>query len=160
MARRPTKAAKNKGGRPPALMPDEKTLKVVRGLGQIQATSKEIAAVLGVSEPTWIAFKAKHPEVADALQQGTGTGLASLRRRQFKAADAGNATMLVWLGKQYLGQRDHRDISGPGGGPIPTVDLTKLSGDDLARLEAIFGPLAGSGDDDAPDQGGEGEAGG
>jgi hypothetical protein len=48
--------------------------------------------------------------------------------------------------------------TGRNGGPIQTVDLTKLSGDELAQLEAIFGPLAGSGDDDAPDQGGEGEA--
>lgn len=46
--------------------------------------------------------------------------------------------------------------TGRNGGPIQTVDLTKLSGDELAQLEAIFGPLAGSGDDDAPDQGGEG----
>lgn len=46
--------------------------------------------------------------------------------------------------------------SGRNGGPIPFIDLTKLSGDDLARLEDIFGPLAGPGDDDAPDQAGEG----
>ncbi|MRX33207.1 hypothetical protein [Aminobacter sp. MDW-2] len=46
--------------------------------------------------------------------------------------------------------------SGPRGGPIPVVDLTKLSGDELDQLESIFGPLAGPGDDDAPDQAGEG----
>lgn len=46
--------------------------------------------------------------------------------------------------------------TGRNGGPIQTVDLTKLSGDELAQLEAIFGPLAGPGDDDAPDQAGEG----
>lgn len=52
----------------------------------------------------------------------------------------------------------HR-LAGPNGGPIPTVDLTNVSADDLDRLEALFGPLAGgSGDDDAPDQGGEGSA--
>jgi hypothetical protein len=45
--------------------------------------------------------------------------------------------------------------TGRGGGPIQTVDLTKLSNDDLARLEDIFGPLAGSDDDASPDQGGE-----
>jgi hypothetical protein len=45
---------------------------------------------------------------------------------------------------------------GPRGGPIQTVDLTKLSGDELDQLENIFGPLAGSGDDYAPDQAGEG----
>lgn len=50
--------------------------------------------------------------------------------------------------------------TGRNGGPIQTVDLTKLNGDELAQLESIFGPLAGPGDDDAPDQGGEGEAAG
>lgn len=44
--------------------------------------------------------------------------------------------------------------SGPNGGPIQTVDLTNVSTDDLERLEALFGPLAGgSGDDDEGDQG-------
>ncbi len=48
--------------------------------------------------------------------------------------------------------------SGPKGGPIQTVNLTNVSADDLDRLEALFGPLAGgSGDDDASDPGGEGE---
>lgn len=51
---------------------------------------------------------------------------------------------------------EKREHTGRNGGPIQTVDLTKLSGDELAQLEHIFGPLAGSGDDDAPDQGGEG----
>lgn len=47
--------------------------------------------------------------------------------------------------------------SGPNGGPIQTVDLTKLSGDELAQLEAIFGPLASAaGDDAADDPPGEG----
>jgi len=61
--------------------------------------------------------------------------------------------------KKYGDRQEHRH-TGANGGPIQTVDLTKLSGDELAQLESIFGPLAGSGDDDAPDQGGEGEAGG
>ncbi|MGN6144711.1 MAG: hypothetical protein ACTHOP_14085 [Mesorhizobium sp.] len=51
--------------------------------------------------------------------------------------------------------------TGRNGGPIQTVDLTKLSGDELAQLEAIFGPLAGAAGDDAEgDPGGEGETGG
>lgn len=48
--------------------------------------------------------------------------------------------------------------SGPNGGPIPTVDLTNMSTDDLDRLEALFGPLAGSAGGDAEgDPSGEGE---
>jgi hypothetical protein len=50
--------------------------------------------------------------------------------------------------------------TGRNGGPIQTVDLTKLSGDELDQLESIFGPLAGSVGDDASDPSGEGEAGG
>lgn len=104
-------AEKNKGGRPPKLTADEATLKIIKGLGNIQATSKECASVLAVTEPTWIKFKSDHPEVEDALRDGQGEGLASLRRRQFKVADSGNPTMLVWLGKQYLGQSDKQDLS-------------------------------------------------
>jgi hypothetical protein len=60
--------------------------------------------------------------------------------------------------KKYGDRQEHRH-TGANGGPIQTVDLTKLSGDELAQLEAIFGPLAGSGDDDASDQTGEGAQG-
>lgn len=104
-------AEKNKGGRPPKLTVNEATIKIVKGLGNIQATTRECAAVLGVTEPTWINFKKKHPAVEDAYRDGAGEGLASLRRRQFKAAQDGNATMLIWLGKQYLGQADKQEIA-------------------------------------------------
>lgn len=63
------------------------------------------------------------------------------------------------LDRAYGKPSQSHEHSGPGGAPIQTVDLTRLSGDELAQLEDIFGPLAGPGDYDAPDQGGEGEAG-
>jgi hypothetical protein len=50
--------------------------------------------------------------------------------------------------------------SGPNGGPIQSVDLTNMSSDDLDRLEALFGPLAGAAGGDAEgNSGGKGEAG-
>jgi hypothetical protein len=39
-------------------------------------------------------------------------GRMSLRRKQWKAAEDGNTTMLVWLGKQYLGQSDKSEVTG------------------------------------------------
>lgn len=42
--------------------------------------------------------------------------------------------------------------TGPRGGPIQTVDLSKMSDEDLDRLEAILGPIAITGGD----SGGEG----
>lgn len=100
---------KNKGGRPPKLTPDENTLGIVRGLGNIQATTKECASVLGVSEPTYLKFKSDHPEVAEHYAEGAGQGLASLRRTQFRMAET-NASMAIWLGKQYLDQSDKQQV--------------------------------------------------
>lgn len=34
----------------------------------------------------------------------------SLRRAQFELAMKGNPTMLIWLGKQYLGQNEHTEV--------------------------------------------------
>jgi len=38
--------------------------------------------------------------------QKRSSGKISLRRKQYETAMAGNPTMLIWLGKQYLGQTD------------------------------------------------------
>lgn len=46
-----------------------------------------------------------------------------------------------------LGKVLPTQLTGPGGGPLATIDLTKLSDEDIDRLEAIFGPLAGSSGD-------------
>lgn len=47
-------------------------------------------------------------------------GKASLRRMQWKSAEDGNTTMLIWLGKNILGQTDkvQNEISGPNGAPV------------------------------------------
>ena len=37
---------------------------------------------------------------------------ASLRRMQYKAAEGGNVTAQIWLGKQILGQKDKLEHSG------------------------------------------------
>lgn len=105
------KKTPNKGGRPKALQADRRTLATVRGLGRIQATTRECAAVLGVAHQTFITFKSQNPVVGELLEQGQHLGRQSLRRKQFKAAESGNSTMLVWLGKQYLGQSDKQEIA-------------------------------------------------
>ena len=38
-----------------------------------------------------------------------------LRKAQFDCALGGNATMLIWLGKQYLGQIDKQEMKMDGG---------------------------------------------
>lgn len=60
------------------------------------------------------------PEVREILDRGAALGRISLRRQQFKLAREGSAVMNIWLGKQYLGQRDHREqtLRTPPGDPL------------------------------------------
>lgn len=77
---------------------------VVQALARIHCTYPEIAAVVGCSEDTL------HRRFAGIIEKGKEEGRASLRRMQFKAAEGGSATMMIWLGKQHLGQADESRI--------------------------------------------------
>src|SRR5712664_801165 len=83
-------------------------------LSGMQATDEEVAAWFGVTTRT-IERRRKSPAFAEVMQRGKAKGRLSIRRMQLKLLEAGNATMGVWLGKQYLGQTDHfyHDINGP-----------------------------------------------
>lgn len=98
------KAVPNKGGRPRK----EISQHTFEGLCEIQCTLAEIAGVLRVSEDTVERWCQRTYELgfADTYKKFSATGKTSLRRHQFELAKKGNATMLIWLGKQYLGQSD------------------------------------------------------
>ena len=68
-------------------------------------TDGEIAAILGISVDTLDRRKDVKAKIAEAREQGK----SSLRKLQWKTALSGNATMMIWLGKQYLGQTDKLD---------------------------------------------------
>lgn len=80
----------------------------VNKLCAFQCTHDEIAWFLGVSEDTLSrACKRTHKiSFADYIAQKRGAGRVSLRRAQWMLALKGNPTMLIFLGKQYLGQAD------------------------------------------------------
>ena len=48
-------------------------------------------------------------EFCRVFKKGKENGKMSLRRTQFKLAEK-NPTMAIWLGKQYLGQRDNIEV--------------------------------------------------
>lgn len=86
--------------------------RLVDNLLRIQCTGEEIAGALGVSYDT-LERRCKDDndcKFADYSDEKRAAGRASLRREQWKVAHSGNPTMLVWLGKQMLGQRDRQDF--------------------------------------------------
>ena len=55
---------------------------------------------------------------ARAVEEGRAEGKKSLRRAQFEKALAGDTRMLIFLGKNYLGQSDDGD-QGESNQPLP-----------------------------------------
>lgn len=104
------------------------------------------------------ATKQAKATLSELAQKHTATALQVLvdvaKKGESESARVAAANAI--LDRAYGKPSQSHEHTGRNGGPIQTVDLTKLSGDELAQLEHIFGPLAGPGDDDASDQGGEG----
>lgn len=75
--------------------------KDVYELAAIGSTDREIAAWFGVDEQT-LRYNFK-----DILAKGREDLKQSLRHAQLKLALSGNAVMLIWLGKNILGQTDN-----------------------------------------------------
>lgn len=75
----------------------------------LQCTQEEICGFLGVSDKTLTAWikrtYGKSYSFSDIFKEKRAGGKVSLRRYQFNLAKS-NANMAIWLGKQYLGQKD------------------------------------------------------
>lgn len=78
----------------------------VEKLAHIQCTYGEIASFLGCS----VDRLKRDEEFITRYKKGAEGGRMSLRRYQFKLAEK-NTAMAIWLGKQYLGQRDNIDVN-------------------------------------------------
>ena len=94
-------------GRPKAVI----DWKLVDEYLRSQCDGAHIANILGIHPNTlYLACEEKFKiNFSEYSQQKKGEGQELLRARQFKAAMDGDKTMLVWLGKQYLGQREKTD---------------------------------------------------
>lgn len=88
--------------------------KLFENLCDIQCTEAEICGVLECSADTlnrWCKRTYKMT-FADTYKSKSQVGKSSLRRAQWKLAEK-NASMAIWLGKQYLGQRDIVELGLP-----------------------------------------------
>lgn len=113
-------AKKNKGGRPKA----EINLEQLKAMVRIQCTQEECCAVMGVTEPTLTTHLKElgYSGFLEFYKKYSHEGLASLRRAQWKAAvENNNPTMLVWMGKQMLGQKDKVENELTGSLDINTI---------------------------------------
>lgn len=89
-----------------------------------------IAATLGIDEGTL----RKRCETdnkctfSEFSQQKKAKGDELLKSKQFQVAMTGDKTMLIWLGKQRLDQREKQEITGKDGEPIQTTSTIVIQG--------------------------------
>lgn len=111
-------------------------LAMVERLGKIGCGHDEIAAVFGCTIKELLANGEPYIK---ALERGQRLGKRYLRMYQWKTARHGNVPMLIWLGKQYLGQRDQIVVPvQPQEQDKSEPDYRKLSADDLRQLRDIL----------------------
>lgn len=117
------KLARNARGRPAIVVNWE----LIDYLASIKCTSEEIAGACGCDHETlrrkWATL---NPGILfeHYLDEKRSLGRASLRRKQFEVAQSGNVTMLIWLGKQLLDQKDRQDVTS-GDAPLPSGDVVR-----------------------------------
>lgn len=100
-------APKGNNFNPEGRKPKDIDWKLFRSLCGLMCTQAEMAGVLGIGrkalgERVVKEFGKEWDEVYDRF---SAHGKLSLRRYQFNLAKT-NATMAIWLGKQWLGQRE------------------------------------------------------
>jgi hypothetical protein len=119
-------------------------LSEVEKLGMLGATREEMASWFGCAVRTVDRRMAKADgDFRLAYDKGFGRLKISLRRQQIEAAKGGNITMLIWLGKQMLGQADRQEVKSEAH-VVSRATVTALSPEDeefLAKKARILAEM-------------------
>lgn len=94
--------------------------KQIEKLAKIGCSQEEIGYILNISPDTIMR------NYADAYKRGYAELKQSLRRKQVQMALKGDKTMLVWLGKQYLGQKERNEISTEDDKPLISIGVVQV----------------------------------
>lgn len=115
------------------------TVSKIRMLASLQCSEVEAAAELGISKTAFAEMLRIDVKAREVWERGKADGRTRIRRAQFGLAER-NAQMAIFLGKQYLGQTEIQVVehSGRDGGPIKTLDLTKLDQKGRDQLREIL----------------------
>ncbi len=114
-------------------------LSQLRNLAELQCTQTEVCKFFRIASSTFKDLLETDERAKTAWEQGQQQGKISLRRTQLKLAQK-NASMAIFLGKQYLDQKDTvvNEHTGKDGGPIQTFDLAKLDHGERQELRKLL----------------------
>lgn len=78
-------------------------------LAEIGCTFREMAYFFGLTEDSFTRVRKTYSQVRYTIERATEQRNINLRRKQYERAMAGDRAMLIWLGKQWLGQKENPD---------------------------------------------------
>ena len=91
----------------------------VKRLARLHCTMQEMADFFGCHRETL------RENFSPQIDKGRSEGNISLRRKQWQmAVEKGNVVMLIWLGKQMLGQRNEI-LESDNNAPLPIYDIVE-----------------------------------
>ena len=110
-----TQSEVKKVGRPKLNIDPEQVTRLAR----LHCTMEEMASFFGCHRDTL------HNNFSAEIDKGRAEGNISLRRKQWQmAVEKGNVVMLIWLGKQMLGQRNEI-LESDDNIPLPIYDIAE-----------------------------------
>ncbi len=115
------------------------------------ANGKQISSALGIHYDTLTTacVRENNSTFSDYLQAKREKGNNILLEKQFDLALKGDRGMLIWLGKNRLGQSDKKEVISENKN-VQTYDLSNLTDEELKQLEKLSAAIT-------VDTGGEGQ---
>lgn len=96
-------------------------------LAQIGASDETIAWFMGMGLSHFKMMRQAEPELEQAIIKGRLNMRTVLHAKQFEAARRGDTKMLIWLGKNYLGQTEQVRNTVEVQGPSRAVEIAEKS---------------------------------
>lgn len=109
------------------------------------ASDWEVANVVGLHNKTLWRRAQSDEKFAEAKSRGRARAYIELRRAQWKRAVNGNPALLIFLGKNYLGQKNENTLSVEN---HKTLDVSKLSNAELEIITQALKLIEGELSDD------------
>ncbi len=125
----------------PKFEPTDKHRSEVKLYAAYGISHEDIAAQIGIDPKTL----RKH--FRQELTSGVTEANAKIAQRLFKKAMDGDTIAMIWWTKARAGwsEKTRTEVTGKDGGPIRTVDVTKLTDEELAAIVAGSAATGGGG---------------
>ena len=103
---------------------------IVKDYLRAQCAAEGIAGILGISRGSLYGRCVKDlgMEFDELRHEMRESGKEMIRKKQFDLAAEGDKGMLIWLGKQYLGQSDKTDMTTEIKSELPVTISIKRNG--------------------------------